>query len=246
MLIIPIIFKNGFVLSQSIFKTQRVGLHIWRSIFSLCISFSLFYAVQYMPLVNAMLLANTVPFIVPFLAFFFLSQKINHRLWVPLMVGFIGVGMVLHPDAHSFNAASLLALIAAVMMGASLLVVRQISRTESTETTILYFFIFSTLISGILSIPFWTPLQDHALWIMILIGVLYFLTQYGFTAALRFVEAQLVGSLMYANIVYSALISIFFWGVYPNWQTYCGMLFIIVGGIYCIHVANQKPQTEHP
>ncbi len=244
LLFIPIIFRNGIANSHEVFKTKRIGLHILRSIFSLTISFSLFYAVQYMPFVNAMLLANTVPFIVPFLAYFFLSKKINHRLWAPIFVGFIGVGLVLHPDTHSFNMASFLALFAAVMMSATMLTVGQLGQTESTETTVLYFFIFSTVISAVLAIPFWTKFDSHAMWMMVLIGLLYFLTQYAFTAALRFAEPQLVSSLMYVNIIYSVFISIFAWSVYPDWLTYTGMILIISGGIFCIHYSNSSLRSE--
>ena len=65
-LVLPIIFKHGLQKGVAIFKTKRIPLHILRTIFSLMISFSLFYAVQFMPLTNAMLLANTVPFVVHF------------------------------------------------------------------------------------------------------------------------------------------------------------------------------------
>lgn len=238
-LVLPVMFKNGLKKGVSIFKTERIPLHILRTVFSLMISFSLFYAVQFMPLTNAMLLANTVPFVVPFLAFFFLSQKINHRLWIPMIIGFVGVALVLHPDANSFNIKSLLALFAAVMMGATVLSVRELSKTESTITTMVYFFLFSTIISFVIAIPFWATINAHALGIMVIIGALYFFTQYAFTIAIRFAPPQLVSSLMYVNIVYAALISILVWGVYPSLLTFSGMVLIIMGGILCIHVTHR-------
>lgn len=137
--ILPVIFKNGIKHAQKTFKTKQIHIQLLRTICSLSTSYLLFYSVQYIPLVNAMLLANTSPLIVPFIGYLFLSQEINHRLWVPIIIGLIGVGLVLHPDARIFHPASLLALGAAISMAVSMLCVRKLSSTDSSETTTFYF-----------------------------------------------------------------------------------------------------------
>jgi len=241
MLILPFIVTKSGV---SVFKSKQIGLQILRALFSLAISYSLFYAVQFMPLVNAMLLANTAPFIVPFLGLIFLSQKINHALWIPMFIGFIGVGVVLHPDATTFNLASGLAILAAIAMGVTGLAVRQLSKTDSIETIVFYFFLFSSIASGLFAIPFWKSFDFHMLLILISIGILYFLVQYMMTLALQFVTAQLVMILFYSNIIYAAVISIFVWGVIPSMLTFIGMFLIIVGGILCIHVTHRTQQKQ--
>ncbi len=240
MLMLPVILRHGPVKARKIMMTKNVKLHLLRTIFSLSISYLLFYAVTFIPLVNAMLLANTSPFIVPLLGWLFLSQKINHRLWVPILIGFIGVILVLKPDARILNPASLLALGAAVGMASSLLTVRKIAATESTETTAFYFFLLSTIISGIIALNFWSPLSMKTSLIMAAIGALYFVTQYAMTAAIKFTNPQLVGSLFYSNIIYAAIISIFVWNLLPSASTLSGMVLIILGGILCIRVERSR------
>lgn len=238
LLILPLIFKNGSLKAKRILTTHNVKLHLLRTFFSLSISYLLFYAVTFIPLVNGLLLANTGPLIIPFIGYLFLSQKINHRLWVPILTGYLGVIIVLHPDARIFNPASLLALAAAVSMASTMLTVRKLSATDSTETIAFYFFLFSTLASGLISIAFWAPINPSMMLMMAIIGLLYFLTQYASTAALKYINAQLVGSLFYSNIIYAAIISLFVWDILPSMATLLGMVLIILGGILCIRVEH--------
>src|SRR5579885_2089998 len=215
-LILPLILKNGPSGAKKILASSKLSLHLIRTVFSLSISYLLFYAVTYIPLVNGMLLANTAPLIVPFLAYLAFSQKINHRLWFPILTGYVGVAIVLHPDSSIFNPASILALGAGVAMASTMLTVRKLSATEATETTAFYFFLFSSIISGIISIKFWTPVSTHMLLIMAAIGAFYFATQYASTMALKYINAQLVASLFYSNIIYAAVISQFVWHTLPT------------------------------
>jgi drug/metabolite transporter (DMT)-like permease len=241
-LMLPLVFKGGVGKARQKLATNKLGLHVLRALFSLGISFLLFYSVRYIPLVNGLLLANTAPLIVPFIGYFFLSQKINHKLWVPILVGFAGVLIVLHPDERIFNPASFLAMGAAVCMSLSLLTVRQLSATDSSEAITFYFFLFSTLISGAIAIKFWVPLTVRMFDVMTIIGILYFLTQYTMSYALRFSNAQLVGALFYANIIYAAIISQVVWHILPSMLTFAGMLLVVIGGILCIRVEQQVKQ----
>lgn len=237
-LILPIVFKNGLQSGKKTITTQRLPLHFLRSIFSQGISYLLFSAVLFIPLVNAMLLSNTAPLIVPFIAYLFLSQQINHKLWLPILIGYTGVVLVLHPDARLFNPAAFLALGAAVSLGSTMLTVRKLSSTESTETIAFYFFLLSSMTSGIIASRYWIPLNTTMLLTMLVIGVLYFLTQYSSTLALRYANAQLVSALYYSNIIYATLLSYFIWHTLPTTMTFLGMTLIIIGGIYCIAIEH--------
>lgn len=240
LLILPFIFKNGRSEAKRILSTRKIHLHLLRTLFSLSISFLLFYAVTFIPLVNGLLLANTAPLIVPVLGYVFLSQKINHRMWLPMIIGFAGVFLVLNPDTRIFNPASLLAFGAAIAMASTMLTVRRLAATEATETTAFYFFLFSSIISGLIALKFWMPLNLQMLMVMTSIGALYFLTQYASTSALRFVNAQLVGTLFYSTIIYAAVISLFIWHILPGATTLSGMVLVIAGGILCIRVEHAK------
>lgn len=233
-LFLPLLLKNGVASARRKLHTKKMHLHILRAIASLGINTLIFAAVKYIPLVNAMLLSNTVPLIVPFLAYLYFGHRINHRLWLPIFVGFVGVAIVLKPDSHFFNPADFFALGAAACMSTTMLLVRHLSATDTFEATSFYVFVYSMLISGVVALFNWQSLSGQLWFILFLIGVMYFLVQYFMTIALKYANPQLVSSLLYTSIIFSVFIAWGVWGTLPDASMLLGMLCIVVGGILCI------------
>ncbi|MDR3477145.1 MAG: DMT family transporter [Gammaproteobacteria bacterium] len=244
---VPFLFKNGAKQARAVLRSSNLPLQFVRTVSSLSLSYLIFYSVKFIPLVNSMLLSNTAPLIVPLIACLFLSHKINHRLWIPMIIGFVGVTVVLHPNARIFNWGSVLALGSAVCMACSILAVRELSKTDASETTTFYFFLFSTILSSIVAFFFWQPITLQMWGIMFVIGGLYLLLQYSTTYALQYINAQLLSTLFYANIVFAAIISWLIWHSLPSAMTWVGVVLIVVGGALCIRVEQQSlEQIEAP
>lgn len=220
-------------------RTSVTHLHIFRSFFSAGISYFLFYAVKYIPLVDGVLLANTAPLMVPFIAYLFMAQKINHLLWIPLFIGFTGVILVLQPTPAVFHPASLLALCAGICMASSMLLVRKASAKDSSVTSAFYYFLFSSIFTLLFSIPFWTPLSLSTCFILIGEGVLFFIVQVALTYALEFSTAQVVSSLYYSNIIFATFITLFFFKTSLNWLVTTGIFLAILGGILTIQAEKK-------
>lgn len=238
------LMKKGLPYTRNLLRSSQVPLQFVRSAVSLSLTFFLFYSMKYIPLVNTLLLANTSPLLVPFISYFLLSQKINHRIWVPLMVGFLGVAFVLRPESQVMNVGSILALAAAMCMGTAVVLVRKLSRRDSSETTTFYFFLFSTLISGVVALFYWQPIS-LAMWgILLLIGVMYLALQYATTIALKYINAHLLSILFYFNIIFGTMISWAVWHTLPSMMTWIGIVFIMVGGIFCILIEHQEEKTQ--
>lgn len=242
LLFTPILFKRGLTSAKKIIYTQKLPWLLLRALFSLGISYLLFSAVLFIPLVNAVLLANTSPLILPLIAYFALSQKMNHRLWGPLIGGFIGIALVLHPNGQLFQPAALLAIGSAICIACSSLTMRKLVSTESNETIMFYFFLLSTLLSAAIAIPYWTGMSVKLVLVGATAGILYFGCQYLLTAALRVASAQLVTTLLYANIIFSALFSMLFWHTVPTGMTIAGIILTVLSGIACIRIEHQHRQ----
>ena len=171
---------------QTLLKTNNVNLHIFRAFSGLCMNYFLFLSLKFIPIVDSVLLANTAPFIIPFIAYLFMSQTINHKLWIPLTVGFIGIIIILKPGTEIFNPASLLALCSAICMSISMLLIRKLSANNNTLTMMFYYFLISTIITAIFLCFFWIPLSIKLLTILIGSGILFFFVQYFLILALEY------------------------------------------------------------
>lgn len=232
------LFRQGMHSFRRVAKTQKIFLHLSRAICGLGVNYCMFFSVKYMPLVNAVLLANTTPLIVPFIAYILYSQPINHRLWVPMLVGFVGVLLVMNPDSSIFNPVSFMALGTAVCIAMAISLVKKISVTDSMETTTFYFFLLGTIMSGILSIKYWISIPLPIWGALGLIGLMYAGSQYSIMAALRYSSAQLVSCMLYTNIVFSVFISAIVWHISPSLMISIGVLLTVIGGIFCIRVEH--------
>ena len=233
-LILPVVFAQGREQAIRLMKTKNIKIHMMRTLFSLGISYFLFSAVKFIPLVDAALLTNTAPLMMPILGFLFMSQKINHRLWLPLLIGFVGVALVLRPNGDVFQIAALLGLGAAICMAISIMLIRRTSKTDGALTSSFYYFLFSVPISAIVAAPFWSSISLYQLLVMLGIGALFFMVQITLVYATKFVSAQTVASLYLFNIIFSALIGWVFWHSALNVIIVSGMMITIIGAVLTI------------
>lgn len=239
-LIVPVIIHGKKEAFNRIKNSPYILTHFFRTIFSLGISYLLFLAVGYIPLVNGLLLANTAPLMVPFLAYIFMAQPFNHRLWIPLLIGFGGIILVLRPDSSLFQPAALLALGAGFCMACSMLLVRHAAKIDNSITTSFYYFLFSTLISGAVAIGFWVPLSLHDILILITEGTLFFIVQLTVVKALQNIPAELVSSLYYTNIIFGAIIGIIVWKTDLPEIVWVGTILTCLGGLLCIRAQRRS------
>lgn len=243
LLLSTLIGAKGKATVKKVIKSKALAIHLLRTLFSLGIGYCLFYAVRFIPLVDAVLLANMAPLLVPFLAFIFLRQSLNHRLWIPLLIGFGGVIVILRPDGQIFDVTSLIAFGSAICMAASMLLIRRAATKDTSMTTTFYYFLFGTVISGLISIPFWHALSMKVLLWLIASGVLFFVVQYTLAQALQRVDATVVSSLYYSNIIFAAILAVLIWHTSLPFLTLIGMALAIIGGLLVIR-ANAKGQRE--
>src|SRR5262245_11496740 len=88
---LPQVFQNEF----KHLKTQRWTEHLIRDFCGVATFFCLFFAIRYIPLVDAVLLQNTAPLWVPFVVILWSRKKVHSSVWWGSSLGFIGVLLVL-------------------------------------------------------------------------------------------------------------------------------------------------------
>ena len=245
LLITPIVLAKGKKQHHAIIYSPHKIMQFFRAFFSLAIGYFFYYALQHVSLGTGVLLLNTSPLIVPFIALIFLHKPIQHRLWLPMLIGFVGVGLVLHPKGSDLNIGAWLALGGALSMGCSILLGRRLAEVGQTSfTNLFYYFFYASIMSGIVALFFWQPIPIRILWLMVGTGVIWFIVQYTLVLSINYLEAQIVLTLYYANVIFAVLLTIIFWHIIPNWLTWLGMLLIVAGGIITIQVQQRINQQN--
>ncbi|ODN42716.1 DMT family transporter [Piscirickettsia litoralis] len=191
------------------------------------------------------MLSNTAALFTPFLALIFFRQKINHKLWPVIIIGFIGVAIILNPSQAGFlHGGALFALAAGACVSSSMLFIRRTADQDSGLTSAFYYFFLSSIISGIFLLINQPDLSIHFIPVILTTGLLFFFTQFPLTLALQLIDAQVVSTLYYSNIVFAVLIAVIFLHAATSLLMLGGIVLVCLSGIGCIYIQNQHKKSK--
>ncbi|KKK60795.1 hypothetical protein LCGC14_3020780, partial [marine sediment metagenome] len=205
---LPWLARNGL----SALKTDYPSHHIIRGV-SGCLAFYAFYfALKYIPLVDASLLRNTAPLLVPMVLFIGFRIKIPKARWLPLLVGFIGVAVMLQPTQKDANGWHLLGLASGLGLALSMVYTRVLAQKEPEGRILFYYFLISLLFVVPFFILNYQPIPVSALPWLVFIGVAMYFTFGLYTKAYKFVKASVLSPTSYFSVVFAGSFEWLIWG----------------------------------
>lgn len=225
------IFRTGTLGSL---KTQRPLGHIFRSFMGLAAMSAFFYAFANMPLANAVAISFAAPLFITALSVPLLGEAVGLRRWSAVVVGFVGVIVMVRPDAGIFDSVAMVALSGTIFMALAMIFVRKLSRTETSAAIVFYFSLSATVVSGAF-MPFqWvTPdLPDLAL--LIAVGLIGGMAQIFMTNAFRHAPVAVIVPFEYTAIIWAVLLGFFLWGDIPGLHVWLGVAIVAASGIYIV------------
>jgi drug/metabolite transporter (DMT)-like permease len=217
-------------------RSERPLAHVWRASIGLTAMVLNFTALHYLPLAEATTIGFAAPLFAVILSALVLKEKVGRHRWSAVAIGFAGVLLVMRPDGGQLPIAGLLiALGGAFMTSVVIITLRQIGRTESTATIVLWFTTLSTL--GLATTLPWTA-QGHGgtIWLLLLaIGALGGAGQILMTASLRFAPVSTVVPFDYAQLLWAVLLGWLLFATRPAPTTWIGAAIIVGSGLYTLH-----------
>jgi len=239
---ISLILLLPWVIRSSSFRfkvSQPIGYGI-RILSALLALFLMFYALKCMPLMNALLLNNTAPLFVPIIAYCLTGAKTPHPAWLGILIGFIGIALILHPSRQIFSSpASLIALASGILAALAIVQMRLISKTSSLIQMLFYYFLVSTVVSGIVAIEQWQAPTPHLWWLLAGVGIFGTLYQVMATRAYVTAPVRLISPLMFFMVVFGGMLDRIIWGHIPSEMTLIGAAVILMGSIITIYFGKK-------
>lgn len=229
LLLLPIMMHRGW---QS-FRVSAPGWLIARCFVTTATITFIFLSVRTIPLVDTTLLANSAPFFVPFLVFALMKKPIDHRLWLPIAFGFIGVIFILRPTPDLLRLGALFALGSGISTALAGIISRELIKKVSSQTMLFNLFLFSLLVSIPFAVFYWELSQDTIL-PLVLIGVFILIAQWAFFRSFAYAEASYVAPFGYASVFFGGLFDWMFFGDFPHPLTWVGMILVIASGIWIL------------
>ncbi|MES2273268.1 MAG: EamA family transporter [Chlamydiota bacterium] len=209
--------------------------HLVRGFAGLAALYCYFYAVKELPLVNAVTLSNTAPLFMPLVVWVWLRMIVSKLRMCALSLGFVGVLILLRPIGMVFEWASLAGLCTGLLVAIALLGVRQLSKTESTETILVYYFLICTVLTFLPMLLAWKPIPDFTHWMyLVVIAVVSMIFQFALTKSFSHAPATKASTLIYLAVVFGGLAGWLIFGEVPDVWVWIGTCLIILGALLAL------------
>jgi drug/metabolite transporter (DMT)-like permease len=216
------------------FRTTAPAMHALRVACGVGGVACLFAALARLPLAEATAIAWANPLFAMLFAAWFLKDRVDARGWAAAAVGFAGVLVMLRPGAAAFAPAGLLALAAALFVGAEVVVIKALAGRDPPLTVLAISNLAGLVVSGLVAAPFlvW-PAPGQAL-PLAAVGIVMVTGQLLFLKALTLRETSFVAPFYYATLLHAFLIGWLAFGETPSPAVLLGALLIVGAGLYVV------------
>ena len=214
-------------------RTRRITVHASRMMLGLMgMTLNFLSYILLLP-AEAATIGFTMPIFGTILSALILREVTGIHRWSAVVLGFVGVLVMVRPDAGHFPMQGVAVAIAAAIVTASVsLVLRELGRTESAGVVVFWFTALSMLPLGI-AMPFFAQMHDPLTWgLLLLIGLFGGIAQICLTAALRWGPVSVVLPMDYSAIIWTTLLGVAIGEDWPMATTWIGATLIIASGLY--------------
>ncbi|NOD77042.1 MULTISPECIES: DMT family transporter [unclassified Ruegeria] len=209
-------------------------LHIGRTSFGWLGITLMFASVAYIPMADATAISFLNPVFAMVLAIPLLKEGVGPWRWLAAAVALIGALILLRPTPASFQAAALLALTAAAVIGMELIFIKKLSGREIPIQILLVNNSMGLAIATVAVIAVWqTP--TSAQWAALAgIGVLMACAQACFVNGMARADASFVAPISYATLIFAAFYDFVVFDVIPDRTSLIGSAIILAGGLILV------------
>ena len=244
-------------------RTRRPLVHLLRGSLMFA-SYTCYYlALATLSLPETVSYSYSAPLFMTALSVPLLGERVGIRRWAAVIIGFVGVLVIMRPEASSVSPAALLGVLAGLTYAISALLARRLGATDSPEAmafsaTLIY--IAASAAAGIAfghghsaagdapSMAFllrgWTrpSLADFGLFA--LCGVIAAFGFYFLAQAYRLAPAAVVAPFEYSSLPFAVLWGFMFWGTLPGAHLWIGLALVVCSGLYVLRrEAIRGPQA---
>jgi drug/metabolite transporter (DMT)-like permease len=228
LLLLPLLAWFG----RSSVKTARLGLHALRGSVQGVSMVLFFVGLSMTQMAKATAFEFAAPIIATTIAMLFLGEPVRTRRIVAMCVGFAGILIVLRPGMVPLAWGPVLVILSVVIWAACQLMIRSLSRTESSFAQTFYMTLFLTPVTGLAALPVWAWPSLHATIVLALIAAVANLGTVLYGEAFRRADMSAVLPLESTKIIWTASIGWIFFAEEPDAWTLIGGFTIFAAAAY--------------
>jgi drug/metabolite transporter (DMT)-like permease len=236
---LPQILQNH----KSVFRTQKLHLHIFRGLNGLASMIIWFHVVTVLPLSEAVSISFIIPILTTIAAIFFLKEKVKAKAWIGTFIGFIGILIILRPGFKEFNSIYFFSFASVILWVISNIIIKIMTKTEKPATIVAYM----SLVMLIASIPFaishLKPIDNISLFWFALLGLASNLTHICVSNSYSKTDLSVVLPFDFTRLIFTMIISYFAFDETVDLWVILGSLVILSGVIIVMPKRISKKQV---
>jgi len=185
----PLVHASGGLAAM---RTHRLGQQVARNAVHYAAQFGWFFALTLIPIAQVVAIEFTMPIWTALLAVAFLGERLGPARVVAVALGVVGVALIVRPGLEHVDPGQLIALAAAVGFAISMILVKSLTRSDSTVTIIFWMLVVQSVIGIVPAALVWrTPTAAVWPWIVV-IALCGTYSHFCMTQALRHAEATMI------------------------------------------------------
>ncbi len=205
-----------------------------------------FYAVDHLDLADASMLNKLSPFFAVIFSMLILKERTSPAQVAAIIAAFIGSLFIIRPTfANMELVPSLIGFTGGMGAGAAYTFVRYMKqRGEKSTLIVLFFSVFSCLITLVPMLAGFVPMSGKQLLIMILAGLFAAGGQFAITGAYALAPAKEVSVYDYSQVIFSAVTGYFLFEQVPSAMSFVGYVIIISAAVWSFFKNNRNTGSE--
>ena len=249
-----VIFGRSLVITLALLAWSRlrdvslqVGNHrrmLWRCVAGLSAMACYFYAVQQIPLSNAVTLQYPAPLFVALFSGAMLHERVSPLVYGCIALSLVGTVLIVSPSLRQVEPGALVALVSGVLSAFAYLAVRGLRTSTSPDGVVFWFALFCTAVTLPFAAAELPQLALPEVLAIIGVGACAGVGQTGMTRAYQTARAAYIGAFSYATVLIGG---IYGWLLFQQsfvWGDALGAALIVGSGALLVSsVRQEKPQV---
>jgi len=224
----PVLVWRG----PSMLRTAHLRLYAVRVVLGLIGMTTWFLALALLPVGEVTAIGFLTPLFSTMGAALLLGEIVRWRRWTATLIGFAGALIILRPGLGEVGPGTWLALVAALAMAATTLVIKQLSSRDDPDKIVLISVLMQTPIALIPALFVWQSLNLHLWVVCAAMGGLGMLGHITLARAFAAADASVVMSVDFARLPFAVLFGFALFGELIDAWTWVGAGVIFTASLY--------------
>jgi drug/metabolite transporter (DMT)-like permease len=222
-------------------RAREAALHLVRAALLLVATGCFFYALQFMPVADAIAIFFVEPFILTLLGGLLLGEPIGPRRYIACTIGFCGALLIIRPSFQDFGLIALLPLVTAFLFAFYMILTRRMATRMHPITLQAY--------TGLAALPIALPVlwifdgsgigpmdpswpDVRIFWLLVAMGLCATASHICISFALKFAATSVLAPVQYLEIVTATALGYYIFGDLPDAISFAGIALIVASGLF--------------